>query len=181
MNIKSFLLPGALFASFLPMVSTAQLPTPTATKPLAHTYRLTYTLTLTEAGKRTGVQHFSMVISAPTNRGSIKLGEKVPVATGSYNGDGKTGVQTQFTYIDVGLNIDAILIEEPNGVQLTSKVERSSVAPAPVNIVNEPIIRQMVLSNTSVIAPGKTVTLGSLDIPDSTGHSDIEVTVEQLP
>jgi hypothetical protein len=184
MNLKSALLPVAIFACFLPMVSAAQLPMPTVTKPLAHTYRLTYTITVKDAGKRTGVQYYSMTISAPTNRGTMKLGEKIPVATGSYSADGKaTGAQTQFTYLDVGLNISATLTEEPNGVQIVSKVEQSSVAPVPAKIldISEPIIRQMVLENTSVVAPGKSVIIGSLDIPDTTRHSDIEVTVEQLP
>jgi hypothetical protein len=184
MNLKSALLPVALIACLLSVVSTAQQPTQGPTKPLAHTYRLTYTLTVTDAGKRTGVQHFTMTISAPTNRGSMKLGEKIPVATGSYSADGKAnGVQTQFTYLDIGLNIDATLTEEQNGVQLVSKVEQSSVAPVPVKIsdVSEPIIRQMVLSNTSVVTSGKAVVIGSLDLPDSTRHSDIEVMVEQMP
>jgi Bacterial type II and III secretion system protein len=181
MNLKSTLLPVALLACFLPVVSAAQQAPP---KPLEHSYRLTYTITVMDAGKRTGVQHFTMTISAPTNRGSMKLGEKIPVATGSYSADGKAnGVQTQFTYLDVGLNISATLTEEPNGVQLVSKLEQSSVAPAPVRIgdVSEPIIRQMVLENTSVVAAGKAVVIGSLDIPDTARHSDIEVTVEQMP
>ena len=183
MNLKSTLLPVALLACLLPTVATAQ-QLSTQPKPLAHSYRLTYTLTVTDAGKRTGVQHFTMTISAPTNRGSLKIGEKVPIATGSYNADGKSnGTQTQFTYLDIGLNIDATLTEESNGVQLVSKIEQSSVAPVPVKIldVSEPVIRQMVLSNTSVVAPGKSVILGSVDIPDTTRHSDIEVTVEQMP
>ena len=41
----------------------------------------------------------------------LKIGQKIPVATGSYNagvstGVASIGVQTQFTYIDVGVNID---------------------------------------------------------------------------
>jgi hypothetical protein len=39
----------------------------------------------------------------------------------------------------------------------------------------------MVLSNTSLLVPGKPVTLGSLDLPDTTRHIDIEVTAEQAP
>src|ERR1700728_2440213 len=132
MNLKSALLPAALLACFLPVVSAAQQSQP---KPLEHSYRLTYTITVTDAGKRTGVQHFTMTISAPTNRGTLKIGEKIPVATGSYNTDGKgNGAQTQFTYLDVGLNINATLTEEPNGVQLVSKLEQSSVAPIPAKI-----------------------------------------------
>src|SRR5665213_2509133 len=178
MNFKCFLLSAALLAGLVPAVSGAQAPPP---KPLTHSYRVTYTLIVSDGGKRTGVQHITMTISAPTSRGTIKMGQKIPVATGSYDGDGKSGVQTQFTYIDVGLNIDANLIEEQNGVQITSKVEQSSVAPEPVTIANvkEPIIRQLVLANTSLLTFGKSVVLGSLDIPDSTRHMDIEVAVEQ--
>jgi hypothetical protein len=186
MNFKFVLLPAALLASLLPVASIAQQPTPPPPppKPLAHSYRLTYTVTVSDAGKRTGVQHFTMTISAPTNRMTLKMGEKIPLATGSYSADGKsTGAQTQFTYLDVGLNVDASLIEEANGVQLVSKLEQSSVAPVPVKIldVSEPVIRQLVLTNTSVVTPGKAVVIGSLDIPDTTRHSDIEVTVEQMP
>jgi len=180
MNFKSFLFSTALLAGLVPAVSGAQAP---PSKPLTHSYRVTYTLTVSDGGKRTGVQHITMTISAPTSRGTIKMGQKIPVATGSYDADGKSGVQTQFTYIDVGLNIDANLIEEQNGVQITSKLEQSSVAPEPVTIngVTEPIIRQLVLANTSVLPLGKSVVLGSLDIPDTMRHMDIEVTVDQMP
>jgi hypothetical protein len=142
-----------------------------------------YTLIVTEAGKRVEVQHFTMTVSAPTNRGTLKMGEKVPVITGSYGPNPQTGMQTQFTYLDVGINIDATVAEDSNGIELTSKVEQSSVAPAPAKLadVNEPVIRQMVLTNTSLLVPGKPVTLGSLDIPDSTRHVEIDVTAEQVP
>jgi hypothetical protein len=176
------LLGVALLTCLLPLGLIAQQTVAPPPKPLAHTYRLTYTLTILDGGKRTGVQHYSMTISAPSNRGSLKIGEKVPVVTGSYSGDSKGGVQTQFTYLDLGLNIDATLIEDPNGIQLVSKIEQSSVLPAPAKIaeVNEPVIRQTVLSNTSVVSVGKSVVLGSFDMPETTRHGDIEVTVEQI-
>jgi hypothetical protein len=111
------------------------------------------------------------------------MGEKIPVVTGSYGPNAQAGAQTQFTYLDVGINIDATVSEDANGIELSSKVEQSSVAPAPAKLdgVDEPVIRQMVLSNTSLLVPGKAVTLGSLDLPDTTRHIDIEVTAEQAP
>lgn len=175
---KSLFISLALLVCAVPALAHAQQP---SAKPLTHTYRLAYTLTVVDAGKRTGVQHFTMTVSAPTNRGNVKMGEKVPVATGSYSAN--ANVQTQFTYLDVGININAAVAEETNGISLTSKVEQSSVAPTPATLgnVNEPIIRQVVLDNTSLIMPGKSVLLGSLDIPDSTSRVEIEVAVEQLP
>src|ERR1700723_3867944 len=161
MNRKSVFLSLALLVCTVHApAQTQQAPTPP--KPLAHTYRLGYTLTVADAGKRISVQHFTMTVSAPTNRGSVKMGEKVPVVTGSYS-EAKSDVQTQFTYLDVGINIDATIAEDANGISLSSKVEQSSVAPVRVTIsgVSEPVIRQMVLQNTSLIAPGKSVALGT--------------------
>ena len=186
MNRTNLLLASSLFVCLLPAALPAQqapAAAPPISKPLAHTYRLTYTLTVSEANKRVGVQHFAMTVSAPTNRGTVKMGEKIPVVTGSYGPNPQAGVQTQFTYLDVGINIDATVAEDANGIELTSKVEQSSAAPAPAKLdgVDEPVIRQMVLMNTSLLLPGKSVTLGSLDIPDSTRHIEIDVMAEQLP
>src|SRR4051794_27941720 len=122
MNRLSTLLRTAVVACVLPIVSAAQ---DAPVKPPAHTYRLTYTLTESDGTKRVGVQHITLTVSPPSYRGTVKMGEKVPVATGSYMADGKNTVQTQFTYLDVGLNISATITEDAKGVQLSSKVEQS--------------------------------------------------------
>jgi hypothetical protein len=187
MNRTCTLLHLAVLTCVLPLAAHAQ----DAAKPV-HGYRVTYTLTTSDAGKRVGVEHFAMTVNtAPatfqdgrtySGRGSLKIGEKVPVATGSYS-DTKTNVQTQFTYLDVGINIDATVTEAPNGLLVSSKVEQSNVAPERTVIsgVSEPVIRQMVLTNSSTLTAGKAVTVGSLDLPDSQRHIDIEVSVEPLP
>jgi len=150
------------------------------------TYRLTYTITEMEGGKRVGTQHFAMVVASgqPTK---LKQGSKVPVATGSYstnasgaNANG-SGVQTQFTYLDVGMNFEATLDEFTNGVRLRSSVEQLSVAEEKSGVgAQDPIVRQTSLTGASFLSPGKPLVLGSLDIPGSTRHLDIEVVMEQL-
>jgi len=187
MNRASTLLRLALLTCTLPLAAQAQ----DAAKPV-HGYRVTYTLTTTDAGKRVGLEHFAMTVNTAittspdgrtsSGRGSVKIGQKVPVSTGTYS-DAKSSVQTQFTYLDVGINIDATVTEGPTGLLIGSKVEESSVAPQPVVIagVSEPIIRQMVLTNSSTVNPGKSVSVGSLDLPDMQRHVDIEVSIEQLP
>jgi hypothetical protein len=187
MNRTSTLLCLATLSCMLPLAAHAQ----DAAKPV-HGYRVTYTLTTSDAGKRVGIEHFTMTVdTAPltqrdghsdSGRGTLKIGQKVPVATGSYS-DAKSAAQTQFTYLDVGINIDARLTESPTGLLIVSKVEQSSVAPQPVVIsgVSEPIIRQVVLENSSTLSLGKTVAVGSLDLPDTQRHIDIEVSVELLP
>ncbi|HZZ40485.1 MAG TPA: hypothetical protein VFE06_15220, partial [Acidobacteriaceae bacterium] len=93
------------------------------------------------------------------------------------------GVQTQFQYLDVGLNIDASLDEEAGGMKLNSKVEQSSVSVAEektVGDVREPVIRQAVLTGAAIMTIGKPVMLGSLDVPGSTRHLDVEVVLENV-
>jgi type II secretory pathway component GspD/PulD (secretin) len=145
------------------------------------TYRLTFTTTETDGSKRIGVQHISIIVAAG-QRTTLKQGSKVPVATGSYSAPGSnTGAQTQFTYIDVGMNFDAALDELANGARLRSKVEQLSIAEQTSGVgLQDPIIRQSTLEGTSFLTLGKPLVLGSIDIPGSTRHLDVEVVMEQV-
>ena len=143
------------------------------------TYRLTYTITELDGDKTISTQHYSMVVVAGQHT-TMKEGDKIPVATGSYETDKATS-QTQFTYLDVGMNFDATVNEASDGVQLQSKVEQSSLGqPSTIAGVQEPVVRQTVLQGTSFLSPGKPVMLGSIDIPSSTRHFDIAVVLDQV-
>lgn len=140
-------------------------------------YKLTYTIVESDSGKRLGVQHFTLAMISGA-RTTLKSGSKVPVATGSYSTSGASA-QTQFTYLDVGLNFDATLDEGSNGVRLRSKVEQSSATEdKTIAGVQEPVVRQAVLDDSLILVPGKSVTLGALDVAGSTRHLDIEVLLE---
>ena len=144
------------------------------------TYRLTYTIADMDAGKLVGKQHYAIIVVSG-GRTTFKNGSKIPVVTGSYKPDTST-VQSQLTYLDVGLNIDASLDESVNGVRLRTKVERSSVAEEKSSVgADDPVIRQTVLESTSILIPGKQEMLGSLDVPGSTRHLELEAVVEIVP
>jgi type II secretory pathway component GspD/PulD (secretin) len=143
------------------------------------TYRLVYTVTELDSGKEIGNQHFAMVV-VTGQRTTMKEGDKIPVATGTSSTD-KGPAQTQFTYLDVGMNFDATLDEFANGVRLQSKVEQSSVGPSnTIAGVQEPVVRQSVLQGTAFLTLGKPLMLGSIDVPNSTRHLDISVVMEQV-
>ena len=152
------------------------------------TYRLTYTVTEMDAGKRVGTQHFAMVIVSG-QRSTLKQGSKVPIATGSYNATATTGdhplgagVQTQFTYLDIGMNFNATLQPMGSDSRLQFNVEQSSLAPETSGVgPQDPIVRQTSLQGEATLTPGKPTMLGSVDIPGSTRHLDIEVLMEPLP
>lgn len=143
------------------------------------TYRLTFTITESDGAKKIGVQHTAMVVAAG-QRTTMKNGSKVPVATGSYNSAGAT-TQTQFTYLDVGINIDATLNEVAGGAQLKAKVEQSSIGEdRSIAGVQEPVVRQSVMEGISMLQIGKPEVIGSLDITGSTRHLEIEVVMEPV-
>ena len=142
------------------------------------TYRLTYPVTEMDGTKRIGSQHFAMVLTSGQET-SLKLGNKFPIVTEAAT----PPLQTQFTYIDIGMNFDATLTEMGQNAMLKSSVDDTSVAPQKSDIggVQEPIVRQATLKGESLLTPGKPLMLGSVDIPGSTSHLDVEVVMEPLP
>jgi hypothetical protein len=144
------------------------------------TYRLTYSITESDGARHLGTQHFALTVNPDAHTATVKLGSRVPIATGSYNTQNPAAAaNVQFQYIDVGLNISARLREFAVGVEAYSKMEQSSVGEEKSTIgSNDPVIRQETLENTAVLTPGKPVMLGSLDVPGSTRHQDIEVVLE---
>jgi type II secretory pathway component GspD/PulD (secretin) len=148
------------------------------------TYRLTYSITEIDGGKRIGVQHFSMVVTEG-QRAVMKQGNKVPIITGTYNngttGSGPQGVESQVTFIDVGMNFDATLDPYGNGARLKSKVEQLGIADERSGVgPQDPIVRQTTVEGTAFLTAGKPVVLGSVDIPGSTRHLDVDVMIEPI-
>jgi type II secretory pathway component GspD/PulD (secretin) len=139
-------------------------------------YRITYTITEFDNGKKTGVQHYSMVV-AGDNKSVFKQGNRIPIITGSFDKD-NSGANTQIQYLDVGVNIETTV----SGVGLHTKIEQSSVADEKSNVgIQDPLVRQTMLEGTSTFTPGKVFVLGSIDIPGTTRHQDVEVVAELVP
>jgi type II secretory pathway component GspD/PulD (secretin) len=139
-------------------------------------YRVTYTITESDGGKKAGVQHYSLVV-AVDNKSAFKQGNRVPIVTGTIDKD-TSSPMTQIQYLDVGVNIEAYV----TGVGLHTKIEQSSVADEKSNVgIQDPLVRQTMLEATSTFTPGKAIALGSIDIPGTTRHQDIEVVAELVP
>jgi len=142
------------------------------------TYRLTYTLTETDGGKRVGTQHFAMIVVSG-RKTVLKQGNRVPLVTGSVSTSG--GAQTQVQYLDIGLNIDASIEESADGVKLNTQVEQSSIAEEKSGLgTQDPIVRQAKLEGTSILTAGQPLILGSMDIPSTARRLDIEVVMEHV-
>ena len=142
------------------------------------TYRLTYALTETDGGKRVGTQRFAMIVVSG-RKTVLKQGDRVPLVAGSVSTSG--GAQTQVQYLDVGLNIDASIEESADGVKLNTAVEQSSITEGKSGFgTQDPIVRQAKLEGTSILTAGKPLILGSMDVPHTARHLDIEVVMEPV-
>jgi general secretion pathway protein D len=105
----------------------------------------------------------------------LKVGDRIPVATGSFQagvGVGSTGgagfvnplVNTQFTYLDVGVNIDITPRVHPNHeVSLKVVIEVSSqTGTATIGGIQQPIISQRKIEHDIRLKEGEANILGGL-------------------
>jgi general secretion pathway protein D len=103
-------------------------------------------------------------------RATLKIGSKIPVATGSYSAGAATGltsgigVQTQFTYLDVGVNIDMTpTVHLDREVTLKLSVEVSSQnGSVTISGVTEPIISQRKAEQVIQLKDGEPSVLAGL-------------------
>lgn len=115
--------------------------------------------------------------------GTFKIGSREPVASGSFQpGVGGVGVNplvnTQYTYVDTGVNIDCRLEQaEGNRLQLRTDIDISGIvqheksgAPA----VPNPVIGQLKMSVTALVTPGKRTMIASIDDPVTGRKVDLE-------
>lgn len=95
-------------------------------------------------------------------RAQLKIGSRIPIATGSYNAGVSTGlasigVQTQFQYQDVGVTIDMTpTVHQDREVTLKMKIEVSSqIGQAVISGVTEPIIGQNIIDQVIQLKEGE--------------------------
>jgi general secretion pathway protein D len=108
-------------------------------------------------------------------KATLKIGQRVPVATGSFQagvGVGVTGssgvvnplVNTQFQYIDVGVNIEVTPRVHPDGeVSMKLTVEVSSIiGTSNIGGISQPVISQRKIEHDIRLKEGEVSVLGGL-------------------
>lgn len=102
-------------------------------------------------------------------KASLKIGQRVPTATGSYSsgisGFAASGlINTQFQYIDVGVNVDITPHIHPDGeVTLKIALDVSSVInQQPIGGIDEPVIGQRKVEHEIRLKDGEVSLLGGM-------------------
>jgi hypothetical protein len=146
------------------------------------TYRFAFSVYELVEGKRTNQRDYSLLVQAD-GRGpysKIKIGTKVPIVTG------KTEGNTQYTYTDVGLELECSAIETTNN-KLSVRIELNfssfAIPNQNANPNSEglgPVFRAISQHLRSVLTPGKPQMIASLDDPNSNKRFQVEVTATKV-
>jgi general secretion pathway protein D len=118
---------------------------------------------------RTRVLQAPQLRAVDNQKATLKIGERQPTASGSFQpGIGGVGinplVNTQFTYLDVGVNVDLLArVHDNNEVSMHIMLDISSVT-GQVNLggINEPIIGQRKVEYDLRMKEGQVGLLGGL-------------------
>ena len=144
-------------------------------------YRLEYTITEMDGAKKLSSRSYTLQVE-DHHKGTMRVGTRVPIPTGSFQ-SGVTGAgdSTQYTYMDVGVNLDATptMIDATNLRLETSVDINSLVTPDSSTSATSrrpPATRQCRDQVTTVIPLDKPVTLTTQDDPSYNTSMQVQVT-----
>jgi hypothetical protein len=134
-------------------------------------YRLDYAIYELEQGKRVNTRTFTLMGRAG-DWARFRVGNRVPVETG--NG--------QYTYQDVGVNLDAHVDERASDLTVDTNIEVSSVAKPPEELGGRanPVFRSLKLQDCTLIELGKPALVGAIDDTVSNRRYEVELTVTKV-
>ncbi|MGA9565683.1 MAG: hypothetical protein WBS19_09195 [Candidatus Korobacteraceae bacterium] len=162
--MKRLLLSATLLLAALPLLAQEAAPKPPA--PPRHFYKLTYVLKEFDEGKVVNQRDFVLTCSTGDRYTSrMRAGSRIPV-----------GLPDKFSYIDLGVNLDSHLEDEPDGlaVDVTAEISSPTTEPSPSSV--SPAIRQVKTNAEAVVAPNKPTILFTIDDPASHHRFELEVT-----
>jgi len=147
-----------------------------------HYYHLEFVVQETGADdKPTNSRSYSTTVSTdPHENGSIRAGVRIPIATGTENAASAL-VNTQFQYIDVGVNIDTRSVQEiGRSLSLYLTAEVSSVSTSSDPSLHQPVIRNNRWQAAILIPIGKPAVVFTSDEFDRKGSMRMVVTATPM-
>jgi hypothetical protein len=125
-----------------------------------------------DAGAKTGRKYSIMVNDR--QKGTFKVGNRIPMATGGGAGN------TQFTYVDVGVNLECFVAEQEGRIALRSDLDLSTAVMPEKSPMPNPTISQIRLNIETTLTPGKPSVVASFDDPVTSRKFEVEATVTRM-
>lgn len=138
-------------------------------------FHLDFAVKELEGGKTVNSRSYSMTVS--TSRGSlVRSGNRIPVVTQAANPQPNN---PQYTYVDVGTNIDCSDAHEVQGrLALSVTVDISASVNAPD--APAPVIRQVKWSSPALVPLRKPTVIFLSDDPSSKRQMELELTASPM-
>lgn len=116
-------------------------------------------------------------------KATLKIGDRVPISTGTFQSGLSGGVNTQFQYLDVGVNIDITPhIHSEGEVTLKMVLEISSVTGTQsIGGISEPIIGQRRIEHEARLKDGEVNLIGGILEDSETGSLSGYPWISKLP
>jgi hypothetical protein len=151
-----------------------------ARKKYAADYRLDFKISELEEGKKLNSRTYTLLVY-PHEAGKLRIGTRVPIQTGTAGG------QAQFTYIDVGQNIDCqVRTEREHMVGLNVDMDFSNFgmteqlhSPGGATSGN-PVLQQFRITTKTDLELGKPTVINTFDDPSSKRTFQVEVTATRV-
>lgn len=139
----------------------------------AGAYRFEYTLTELNGKQKVNARKFEILAS---DRGSVAANSKVAVPTGSFGG----GANTQFSYVDLGLNAHMHFLTTGDGlIHLDIDVNMTFLVapePTPTGGTTPPVTRTVKMEIATEVKPGVPTSIGTVEDVASTHAYELSVT-----
>ncbi len=162
--MKRLLLSATLLLAALPLLAQEAAPKPPT--PPRHFYKLTYVLKEFDEAKIVNQRDFVLACSTgDRNTSRMRAGSRIPV-----------GMPDKFSYVDLGINLDSHLEDEPDGLALEVTADISSPATEPSPSSVSPSIRQVRTNALAIVPLNKPTMLFTVDDPASRHRFELEVT-----
>lgn len=144
-----------------------------------HFYRLLLRLQDVDAnGKVINTRSYTTSIAThDSNKESIRTGSKIPVPVGSYSTGQAISLNTQYSYHDVGVDIDAMDAKDEEGeLSFYLTVDVNSLAPPSEKPLPGPVTRNNRWSSRVSVPVNKPTVVFSSDNLEDKGKMQLEVT-----
>jgi hypothetical protein len=110
----------------------------------------------------------------------FKIGSRNPIVSGSFQPATAGSVtNTQYTYVDIGVNIECVVRESGGKIALHGSLDLSDIAPhdSTAASARNPTIRQTRLELDTTVELGKPTVVASIDDPATARKLLVEATV----
>jgi hypothetical protein len=124
--------------------------------------------------------HYTLLVE-PNRKAIFKVGNRVPVASGSFQPGGNPLVSTQYTYLDIGIAIECVVSEMNGKIVMHGSLDLSTVvehdAGSHASNPPNPTVGQTKLELDTAVDPGKPTVIAAIDDPTNLRHFQVEATV----